>query len=131
MNKNKSNRIFYLDFIRALAVLSIILTHYNALYIYMSPIRLENTILTVYPFGIYIGNLGVALFFIISGAALMHTYGDDFEVSVFYKKRIKSIYPMWWIANILARSYYFLRYKTINPWGAEPWKLLLSIIGFD
>lgn len=131
MEANKTKRIFYLDFIRAIATLSIILTHYNALYIYMSSPRLENTILTVYPFGIYIGNLGVALFFIISGAALMHTYGDSFDMSLFYKKRIKSIYPMWWIAYVLASSYWFLTYKTVNPWGAERWKLLLSIIGFD
>lgn len=76
---NKSPRIFYLDFIRAIAVFMIILTHYNALYIYMEPQHLEKTILTTYPFGIYIGNLGVALFFIISGAALMHTYGQSGE----------------------------------------------------
>ena len=56
----KPQRLFYLDFIRAIAVFTIILTHYNALYIYMEPQHLEKTILTVYPFGIYIGNLGVA-----------------------------------------------------------------------
>ena len=53
----KKERIFYLEFIRAFATLSIILTHYNALYIYMETPRLENTILSVFPFGIYIGNI--------------------------------------------------------------------------
>ena len=124
-------RIFYLDFIRALAVIMILLTHYNALYIYMEPQHLEKTILTVYPFGIYIGNVAVALFFIISGAALMHVYGDKFNIVEFYKKRILSIYPMWWIACIFAYSYWLLKYKTANPWGAEHWKILLTIIGFD
>lgn len=128
----KPQRLFYLDFIRAIAVFTIILTHYNALYIYMEPQHLEKTILTVYPFGIYIGNLGVALFFIISGAALMYTYEKEtFSIKKFYIKRFTAIYPMWWIACILAFSYWLLTYKTANPWGAESWKILLTFIGFD
>lgn len=127
----KKERIFYLEFIRAFATLSIILTHYNALYIYMETPRLENTILSVFPFGIYIGNLGVSLFFIISGAALMYTYQDRLEVKKFFKKRFLSVYPMWWIAYTAAISYWFLTYKTFNPWSAEKWKILLTIIGFD
>lgn len=34
MDSIKKERIFYLDFIRALSTLLIILTHYNALFIY-------------------------------------------------------------------------------------------------
>lgn len=129
--EGRLKRLFYLDWIRALATLSIVLTHYNALYIYLNIPRLENTILTVYPFGIYLGNLGVSLFFIISGAALMYTYDENFDGKIFFKKRILSIYPMWWIAYILAASYWFLTYRTVNPNGAEPWKLILTLIGFD
>lgn len=131
MQVQKRERIFYLDFIRAFATLSIILTHYNALYIYMETPRLENTILTVFPFGIYIGNLGVSLFFIISGAALMHTYSERIEIKNFFKRRFLSIFPMWWIAYTIAISYWFLTYKTMNPWGAEKWKIILTIMGFD
>ena len=129
---NKLPRLFYLDFIRAIAVFIIILTHYNALYIYMVPPNLEKTLLIVYPFGIYIGNLGVSIFFIISGAALMYTYEKGtLDVKKFYIKRFSSIYPMWWTACIIAYSYWLLVYKTANPWGAAPWKILLTFIGFD
>lgn len=117
---NKLPRLFYLDFIRAIAVFIIILTHYNALYIYMVPPNLEKTLLIVYPFGIYIGNLGVSIFFIISGAALMYTYEKGtLDVKKFYIKRFSSIYPMWWTACIIAYSYWLLVYKTANPWGGQ------------
>lgn len=60
----KRERIFYLDFVRALAVFLIFLTHFNAryLYFYMTPEMPQNAILTLNPFNIYIGNLGVACF---------------------------------------------------------------------
>ena len=32
----KKERIFYLDFVRAIATIAILLTHYNALYVYMA-----------------------------------------------------------------------------------------------
>ena len=33
----QKQRIFYLDFVRAAATLLIVLTHYNALYLYTNP----------------------------------------------------------------------------------------------
>ena len=56
----KRERIFYLDFVRALAVFSIFLTHFNAryLYFYMTPEMPQNAILTLNPFNIYIGISG-------------------------------------------------------------------------
>lgn len=53
------------------------------------------------------------------------------NIKKFYYKRFVSIYPMWWLACLLAFSYWLLVYKTANPWGASPWKFLLTIIGFD
>ena len=50
----KRERIFYLDFVRALAVFLIFLTHFNAryLYFYMTPEMPQNAILTLNPFNI-------------------------------------------------------------------------------
>ena len=85
-------RLFYLDFIRALATIIIVICHYDALFIY-NVNRPDLTIGTAYPFNIYIGSLGVSLFLIISGASLMYTYGDkDLNPKEFYKKRFKRIF---------------------------------------
>lgn len=130
----KKERIFYLDFIRAIATFTIVLTHYNALFLYLPQPRPDKCLLLYRIFNIYIGNWGVSLFFIISGAALMYTYDKKFGLWDYYKRRMKSIYPMWWIAYIMAASYWFLKYKTYNPWGVpsnEKWKIILSILGFD
>jgi len=53
-------------------------------------------------FNIYIGDWGVSLFFIISGAALMYVYQEKLEYKRFYKKRFESLYPMFWMAYIIA-----------------------------
>ena len=132
--RTSKTRIFYLDFIRAVAVLAIILTHYNALFLYSAPAMPEKCLLTYMPFNIYIGDWGVSLFFIISGAALMHTYSGRMDARTFYRKRIQAIYPMLWISYLCVLMYSELRYHTFNPENVPPheaWKIIFSVIGFD
>ena len=95
-------RIFYLDFIRAFATIVIVLPHFNALFLF-NVYRPENAVITLYVGNIYIGAFGVSLFLIISGAALMHVYGnrEKFDYKTFYIKRSKTIFPMFWIAYFL------------------------------
>lgn len=98
----KRERIFYLDFVRAVATISIIFTHYNALFIYNTSIPMpQKAILTMTVGNVYIGSWGVSLFLIISGAALMYVYENELDVLKFWKKRFINIYPMFWIAYIL------------------------------
>ena len=80
----KRERIFYLDFIRALAVILILLTHYNALFLYMDPQPLDKVVITYKICNLYIGDFGVSLFFIISGAALMYVYENSCNLAKFY-----------------------------------------------
>lgn len=65
---HKRPRLFYLDLVRALAAIIIVITHFN------NPYMIGHSVFAYEPFGIYIGGLGVSLFLIISGAALMYTY---------------------------------------------------------
>lgn len=98
-------RLFYLDWIRAIAAILIVVTHFNNPY-------LESTRFFVNrPFGIYIGGLGVSLFLIISGAALMYNYGDreSLDLRTFYTKRAKTLYPMFWVAFVVANILLFIR----------------------
>ncbi len=124
-------RLFYLDFIRAIATIAILLTHYNALYIYMfKQDMLNRVVITGSVANIYIGDFGVSLFFIISGASLMYVYDEKLELGKFYKKRIKSIFPMFYLAYISAFLFNFYRFKNIVP-PAPKRNFLLTIFGMD
>lgn len=128
-NKQKE-RLFYLDFVRAIAVLSIVLCHFNARYsfLYMNPDRTDLTIITWQPFNLFIGDLGVAVFFIISGAALMYTYDNELNLASFYKKRALAIYPMFYIAYLVV---FITRAKAILSFNLSPVKWLFTLTGFD
>lgn len=124
-------RLFYLDFVRALAAISIVITHYNAIFLYANPQINNCYVIHAFIFNIYIGGFGVSLFLIISGAALMYVYGQACNLKKFYLKRFKTLYPMFWIAYIIAFLVIYVwkgawKYTTI-PKG----KLLLSVIGMD
>lgn len=101
----KKPRLFYLDWIRAIAAILIVVTHFNNPY--LEPTRF----FVNRPFGIYIGGLGVSLFLIISGAALMYNYGDreSLDLRTFYTKRAKTLYPMFWVAFVVANILLFIR----------------------
>lgn len=127
----KKERLLYLDFVRALAAISIILTHYNARYIlFANPPVMQNVILTGTVSNIYIGDWGVSLFFIISGAALMYTYDEKCSLKYYLKKRFLSIYPMFWLAYSIVFLYYFYIYKRV-PFDVPKRNFAFTLIGFD
>ena len=103
--RTRKPRLFYLDWIRAIAAILIVVTHFNNPY--LEPTRF----FVNKPFGIYIGGLGVSLFLIISGAALMYNYGDreSLDLRTFYTKRAKTLYPMFWVAFVVANILLFIR----------------------
>lgn len=126
----KKERIFYLDFIRAIAVISILLTHYNALFWFMEPKMLDKVVITLRVCNIYIGDFGVSLFFIISGAALMYVYEQKCELFKFYKKRLISIYPMFWLTYIVAFLIQKIVYH-VEFSGIPKENFILTVFGFD
>ena len=124
-------RIFYLDFIRAIAVCLIVLTHFNAIYIYMwDEEALQKVVFTWKIANLYIGDFGVSLFLIISGAALMYTYEEHLEIKEFYKKRFLSIFPMFWLAYLVAFLHSFWIHKGIEQ-GIPKQNIILSVLGMD
>ena len=127
----KKNRIFYLDFVRAIATIAIILTHFNALYVYnvMTPAP-QKAVITLNVANIYIGAFGVSLFFIISGAALMYVYDNKIEIPKFYKKRLMGIYPMFWMAFIFAAIYRYHLQGTLGS-GAPIKNFIYTVLGID
>ncbi len=124
----KKKRLFYLDFVRAIAVIFIVLWHFNT---------------TINEFGIDcfnlsrtlrlncdIGQIGVTIFFILSGASLMYTYKDDLEIKSYFRKRFFSIYPMFWIAYGAAFLYFFYKNGMINR-QVQTYKSIFTVLGLD
>ncbi len=126
----KKERIFYLDFVRAVATIIIVLTHFNAVYLYTSPIMPEKAVFSLWFGGIYTGEVGVSLFLIISGAALMYVYEQKCNVISFYKKRFLNIYPLFWMVYILAFLFEFYQNQGLNP-AVPKYRIVYSILGMD
>ena len=131
MNK----RVFYLDFIRALAAFMIIVFHFN---VSVGSHGVYNNSSTL-PIIFYeykngnLGQIGVSLFFIISGGGLMLSCEKEFEVLQYIRKRILAIFPMFYTAYFIVLCYYFFRYLSLNPFGVlrDKWTFVLTVIGMD
>lgn len=124
-------RLFYLDFVRALAAIAIIITHYNAVFLYWDPPIPGLYVIDAFVFNIYIGRFGVSLFLIISGAALMHVYGNGIKLKKFYIKRFKSLYPMFWIAYSVAFLYMYVYKGNWASTQVPKQNLILTFLGMD
>lgn len=114
---------------RAVALLSILIIHFNATVTgyFTLPHKLFASVL---PFGIYLGDFGSSLFFIVSGAALALTVPETQSPVTFYKKRIKAIYPLFWLAWVVCFSIRFLTKPGCYAAAKSP-TLILTILGLD
>ncbi len=121
----KKQKIFYLDFIRVISMILIVTYHF---YCHFA----ENNIVgtdTIFSSGKW-GMMGVALFFMISGAALMYNYQEEINFKKYAIKRFTGIYPMFWIAY--ASLYLFLFYQAkANITGLSPFRLVFSVFAMD
>lgn len=127
---NGKKRVFYLDFIRAIATITIILTHFNAVFIYSEPQMLDKVIITYKIFNLYIGDFGVSLFLIVSSAALTLTYEHKLEFQTYFKKRISTIYPMFYFTYAVFFLFEFYRNKGIDK-SHSLWRFVFTVGGVD
>jgi peptidoglycan/LPS O-acetylase OafA/YrhL len=74
-----------------------------------------------------IGAIGVSLFIILSGASLMMSTSNSFELGNFYLKRFYAIYPTYWLAYACAALFIVEKVPTIG----HPERLLLTVFAFD
>lgn len=116
----EKKRIFYLDLIRVIAMIMIVNYHFFA----------ENHLeVKVLSDGMW-GFIGVAMFFMISGASLMYQYHEKLDIKSYFKKRFLGIYPMFWIAYALLFLYLFYVNKGFFK-DLPIYKIGLSLLGMD
>lgn len=126
---SKRPRLFYLDLVRTLALVCILIIHFNATVTgyFTLPHKLFTSTL---PGGIYLGDFGSSLFFIVSGAALAYTAKDPFSTKAFYKRRAHAVYPMFWLAWCLCFSIRFVTQPGYYSAAKTP-TLILTVLGLD
>lgn len=96
----ESNRIDVLDGFRALAILAVLFFHFYSRWF---PPYSENPL---YPYSnrydyFHFGNMGVHLFFVISGFVIYFTLQKTTSFTAFWKKRLIRLYPSLLISTIL------------------------------
>lgn len=126
-------RVVGYDLIRVLSCFFVIVVHFNAAVcgyaggVFLYP---DEIIPNFYLGGkVYLGTLGVNLFFILSGASLMRTNQGTVHAGAFYRKRLLSLYPAFWIAFSVATCVDFLSTKGIPV--AHPAQMLIALTGLD
>ena len=125
---DKSKRKNYLDLVRAIAILIIITYHFNCSIV-------DNNIKTIFCL-IYEneflswGVVGVKLFLIVSGAVLMYQYNDKLQLRMFYKKRIQSIFPLFFIVYIIAFVCRYLILRIPLP-NIPVYRIIFTFLGLD
>lgn len=120
----KQEKIEELDFIRAICAVGIILFHVSCYIPPTAPMFMHT-----YANGGY-GTLLVGVFFLISGGVLYYNYREIEDLFIFYYKRWKSIFPMFYITFL----FFFIRNVVTADavfYNGKPWRLLLSVFGLD
>lgn len=132
IRKQMHKRILCLDLVRLFSCLCVVVVHFNAsVSVYDNGLFLyPNSITPNYYLDgrVYLGQIGVNLFFILSGAAQMLTYQAG-DVRGYYKKRFLSIFPMFWIAFATVTAIDFLISKAFP--SSNPLLLAYSFVGMD
>ncbi|MDE6601702.1 MAG: acyltransferase [Lachnospiraceae bacterium] len=122
-------RILYFDAIKLIAVIFVFVCHFARTLEYYQ-ISYSLKLLPDNIFSVYTGSVGCALFFIVSGASLFYVYQDNLDLKTYFIKRIKGIYPMFWISFVIFFCIQFYidgGYNSNIPISRS----LLTLIGFD
>jgi peptidoglycan/LPS O-acetylase OafA/YrhL len=105
MDHTKLRTIEEINFLRGFGVLAVIAIHTTG---YFTEIKSYNTLVLLNLWTDIFSQFAVPLFILISGFVLARNYRNDFSLTKFYKKRIRSIIPQYLIFSVL--------YTVFNNW---------------
>lgn len=127
-------RIRYFDLLRCISFCFIIFYHMIS-QLYFSRLFTLDKVLPFYENdNMNIAMLGVAVFFILSGAGLAYSTGENFDIRRFYKKRFIRILIPFYITYI---SYFIYKAGTTGsftsffPPETSAWKIIFTFFGMD
>lgn len=127
---SKKERLKYVDLLRIIAIIPVVVCHWTRGLEYAG-VTYESKILPDEIFSLYLGGFGVAVFFVLSGISLMYTYEGKLDIKKYFYKRFVGIYPMFWIAWIIAFCYYFVINHGNYYTNAPKWTMIWSFLGLD
>lgn len=120
----KKNKIVGINFERMVLAFGIITFHYychsssgKKLFLHINTLK--------------VGPIITTCFFILSGAMLFYNHEVVHDITQFYFKRFKSIFPAFWIAYFVEYMRNIVNTNTIFWSSAPKWRLILSISGID
>ena len=136
MKTLKENK-FYLDFIKVMAILLLILFHFisevevHALLENPDAFKIGGiSLLNLGGVNLTLGNYAYSMLFVLMGAGLMHTYQNQLEIKDFYKKQAISIYPIYYVTFIAAFLVQIILDKRLEH-GTPVWSFILTVLGID
>ncbi len=117
--------ILFVFFAMLLIIISHLFTTYNE-FSYNVPVIFKNI---VFRGAINWGGVGVALFFMLSGALLFKRYEDNIQLSSFYTKRFLRIEIPQWIGFLSAFALVYCVRKEIS--NTDPIGIFISFLGLN
>lgn len=125
----KKERILYFDLIKLAATLCVFVCHFTRS-LEANGAAFDFKILPDNIFTVYLGSFGVSLFFIVSGAALMYVYDEKIDVKTYLVKRLKGIYPLFWLTYLFAFFISFYNNAGVAQ-GIPKYRIIYSVLGCD
>lgn len=134
----KNQRFDFISFLRGVACLAVVFSHYGAMYFcgdvsasfsqivprqQMSPRFLGNFVSAFDPSVLNFGAFGVSIFFLITGFLAAHSLERDSTASFLIKKLLR-LYPVYiaGLAFVYLTSLVYTKWAgTLLPWGIKEW----------
>jgi peptidoglycan/LPS O-acetylase OafA/YrhL len=117
-NSFSDRRLHFLDVIRGLAALAVVLEHGSERF-FPGYLRIANSYFTL-------GVFGVSTFFLVSGFIIPVSIERHRSLSSFWKARFFRLYPMYWFSIFAGLVFGFLRSTApLAIFGTHPWRGIL------
>ena len=127
-------RIRYFDLLRCVSFCFIIFYH-MVIQLHLSEICSLESITSLFSnSNMHIATLGVAVFFMLSGASLVYTTKNDFDLKKYYKKRcLRILIPFYltYFVYLLAKIVVHHSLQGIFPEKIPTWRAFFTILGMD